>query len=62
MDFISGLPYFKRKDSIMLVVDHLTKYAHFISLSYPFTAMDIAQLFLRKIIRLHGFPKVIISD
>ena len=62
MDFISGLPKSKGKDSNMVVVDHLTKYAHILAVGYPFTAKDVAQLSVKEVMRLHGFSKAIISD
>ena len=43
-------------------MDRLTKYAHFLPLRHPFSAKDVAELFVREIVRLHGFPKTIISD
>ncbi|GMJ08032.1 hypothetical protein HRI_004472400 [Hibiscus trionum] len=62
MDFIEGLPNSRRKDVILVVVDRLTKYAHFIALSHPFTARDIAQVFLENIFKLHGMPHTIVYD
>jgi hypothetical protein len=62
MDFIEGLPKSQNKDVILVVVDRLSKYAHFLSLSHPYTASDIAQLFLDNIFKLHGLPKVILTD
>jgi hypothetical protein len=62
MDFIEGLPRFHGKDAIMVVVDRLSKYAHFIALSHPYTALSIAQLFMDHIFKLHGMPKSIVSD
>ena len=62
MDFIGGLPKVKGRDTIMVVVDRFTKYAHFTALSHPFTAKDIATVFLKEVVRLHGFPQSIISD
>ena len=49
-------------DTIMVVVDRLSKYAHFIALSLPFTAKDVVRAFIKEIVWLHGFPNVIISD
>ena len=62
MDFIGGLPKSKGKDTILMVVDRLTKYAHFIPLGHPFTATEVAAVFLHEIVRLHGFPSTIVSD
>lgn len=49
-------------DCILVVVDRLTKVGHFIPLKHPFTATTVAQLFLDNIYKLHGMPKVIVSD
>nr|GEW76552.1 hypothetical protein [Tanacetum cinerariifolium] len=58
----AGLPKSQGKDVIMVVVDMLSKYAHFIRLSHPFTAANIAQAFLDSIYKLHGLPESIVSD
>lgn len=62
MDFVEGLPKSQGKDVILVVVDRLTKYAHFISLSHPYTAQDIVTLFLDNVFKLHGLPKVILTE
>ena len=62
MDFVDGLPPSKLKSSIMVVVDRLTKYAHFVPLKHPYTVASVAQEFITTIIQLHGFPQSIISD
>eukprot|EP00253_Pinus_taeda_P033519 PITA_33519 len=62
MDFIIGLPAVQGKDCIFVVVDRLTKYAHFFAISTHYTATQVAELFFREIFRLHGLPKTIISD
>jgi hypothetical protein len=62
MDFIVGLPKVRNKSVIMVVVDHLSKYAHFCPLPHPFTLTLIAQVFLDHIFNLHGMPTSIVSD
>lgn len=46
----------------MVMVDCLTKYAHFIGLSHPYTASTAAQAFLDNIYRVHRLPRLIVSD
>jgi hypothetical protein len=62
MDFIEGLPKFEGKDTILVVVDRLTKFAHFLALAHPFTTQSIAQLFIDQIIKLHGILVAIVTD
>ncbi|CAL9238184.1 unnamed protein product, partial [Arabidopsis halleri] len=62
LDFIEGLPPSTGKHCILVVVDRLSKQAHFIALSHPYTALDVAQAFLDHIYKLHGMPQNIISD
>lgn len=62
MDFIEGLPKSKGKDSILVVVDKLTKYCHLIPLTHPYSALTVAQEVLHQVIKLHGTPSAIISD
>ncbi|MCO5566565.1 hypothetical protein L7F22_020242 [Adiantum nelumboides] len=63
MDFFTGLPKTTGKyDSIFVIVDKLTKVAHLIPVKQTATAADIAQVFVKEIVRLHGIPARIISD
>lgn len=45
-----------------MVVDKFSKYAHFIPLTHPFTALDIALVYMDQVYKLHGLPKAIVSD
>jgi hypothetical protein len=62
LDFVEGLPKYRGHDTILVVIDRFTKYAHFVPLSHPFIALQVAQLFVNNIYRLHGLPQVIVSD
>lgn len=60
MDFITGLPKSLGKEVIFVVVDRLTKYGHFFALSHPYSAMDVAKVFMDGVFKLHGFPTTIV--
>ena len=62
MDFIEGLPSSNGYTIIMVVVDRLTKYAHFVALKHPFSTVSVAKEFVANVVRLHGIPTFIVSD
>ena len=63
MDFVTGLPRTRRQhDAIWVIVDRLTKSAHFLPVSNDDPLDKLAQLYVKEIIRLHGVPISIVSD
>ncbi|XP_026383549.1 uncharacterized protein LOC113279048 [Papaver somniferum] len=62
MDFIEGFPLSNRKSVILVVVDRLTRYSHFIALSHPFTTASVAKEFMHHVFKIHGLPSSIVSD
>jgi hypothetical protein len=62
MDFITKLPVSGGFDSIMVVIDLLSKVTHFIPVKETYTAEQLAQVFRSQIFKLHGMPEKIISD
>lgn len=62
LDFIAGLPILRGKTVILVVMDRLSKYAHFLPMVTNFSSNMIASLFVNEIISLHGLPRSIVSD
>jgi hypothetical protein len=63
MDFIVGLPHTSRGyNSIWVIVDRLTKSAHFIPVATTYRVRQYAELYMSHIVRYHGILKTIISD
>ncbi|XP_077219125.1 uncharacterized protein LOC143853291 [Tasmannia lanceolata] len=62
MDFITNLPTSNGKTTIFVVVDRLTKYAHFMELAPNYTAAKVADTFISNVAKLHGIPRSIVSD
>nr|GEX79160.1 retrotransposable element Tf2 [Tanacetum cinerariifolium] len=63
MDFVTGLPRTQRRhDAIWVVVDRLTKSAHFLPIHKDYSVSRLAEIFQQEIVRLHGTPSSIVSD
>lgn len=62
MDFITHLPSSTNHTAIWVIMDRLTKFAHFLVLPSQYTAPSLAQLFVKEIYKLHGTPRMIVSD
>jgi len=63
MDFITVLPTTQKgNDSIWVIIDHLTKLAHFLPVKTTFRPPQYAERYIAEIVRLHGIPKTIVSD
>jgi hypothetical protein len=62
LDFVEGLPRSHNADTILVVVDTFSKYAHFLPLLHPFSALKVAQVYLDSMYKLHGLPLSIVSD
>ena len=64
LDYVTALPAVGKEsfDAVLVVVCHLTKMAHLIPCHSSITAEQTADLFLREVFRLHGVPKVLVSD
>jgi hypothetical protein len=63
MDFIVGLPRTtKGYDSIWVIIDRLTKIAHFLPVRAKYTVTTYVALYMAHILSLHGVPKTIVSD
>ena len=61
VDFVTGLPP-SEVNTVFTVVDRFSKMVHFIPLSKLFSAKEMAEVMLRHVFRLHGFPKDVVSD
>ena len=63
MDFVLGFPLTQHKhDSVWVIIDKLTKSAHFIPVRMDYSMDRIAELYVKEIIRLCGVPLSIVSD
>jgi hypothetical protein len=63
MDFVTGLPRTQKgNDPIWVIIDRLTKVAHFVPVKTTFGGAALARIYLKEIVRLHGIPRKIVSD
>lgn len=56
------MPKSEGKNTIFVKVDRFSKYAHFLSIAHPFTAIQIARVFMDQVYKLHGLHTSIVSD
>lgn len=62
MDFVEGLPKSKGIDTILVIVDKLTKYCHLVPFSHTYTASKVSNAVIDNVVKLHGIPSAIICD
>ena len=63
MDFVTALPRtIRQHDAIWVIVDRLTKFAHFLPIKVTDSINALSKLYVREIVRLHGVPVSIVSD
>lgn len=62
MDFIEGLPKSGGYDTILVVVDCLTKCNHFLPLKHSYIVRQVTALFIHEIVWLHGYPRIIVNN
>ena len=59
LDFVEGLLRSANHTTILIVVDRLSKYAHFIALIHPFMGVQVANLYINHIFKLHSFLRLL---
>ena len=62
MDFVTSLPKSQGFTVILVVVDRLTKYCHLGALDTHYTTPKVTSLFLHMVVKLHGYPRSIVTD
>jgi hypothetical protein len=63
MDFVTGLPMTRnQKDMIWVIVDRLTKSAHFLAVNMKDSCDKLVEIYVNKVVIKHGIPKKIVSE
>ena len=63
MDFVFGFPLAQNKhDSVWVIVDKLTKFAHFLPVRLDYSMDWLAKMYVNEIVQLHGIPLSVVSD
>lgn len=62
MDFMEGLTKSNGKDAIMVIVDKLSKYGHFIALTHPYSTSQVAKVYLEYVYELQGMLETITNE
>lgn len=62
MDFIKGLAQSAKYSTLFVIVDRLTKFAYFMTITHPYTAVKIVEIFINNVLKIHGMPKNIACD
>jgi len=62
MDFIKAMPPTQGYSMIMVVINRLNKFAHFMALKHDYNSRSVAKVFVQHVVKLHGFPKSIVLD
>ena len=57
MDFVKGLPKSKGVDTLLVVVDKLIKFSHFLTLAHPFIAIEVARKLMDSVFKIHGLEQ-----
>ena len=62
MDFIIGFSKVHGRDYRYVLVNRLTKFAHFFSIPSKYSASQVGDIFFKEVFKLHGLPRYIVSD
>lgn len=62
LDFVEGLPISRGYNSVLVVVDKLTRYAHFIPLRHPYSVLQVPKAYMDNVFKLYGPPDAMVSD